>query len=283
MIKFDFNGTIHPVAVQELKRPAVYLDHWAIRLFSEDGVLGSRFVTALNAKNGTWAISLLNFMEFVAMTDQNQAAQFETLLEQAIPNLFIIDFQAFDVIDRETTLLQGGSKNAPYGDVSFLKVFTEVHPDSPRPFTAKSLVTAVVQHRDRLAPALKSFQNTVMKRVRCMRDEMLADEQVKKNVDGSPKSVLDRPTLLFVRELIGTFLRDNDNTRALNDMNNATDLFHAVVPVAYCDFVLLDAAWVHRVGLIHDRLKKHEIEIEPAKVFSKKNIEDFLQQLEAPM
>lgn len=48
------------------------------------------------------------------MTDENQAAQFEELLEQALPNVFFIDFNALDVIDRERIMLEGGSRNAPY-------------------------------------------------------------------------------------------------------------------------------------------------------------------------
>lgn len=60
------------------------------------------------------------------------------------------------------------------------------------------------------------------------------------------------------------------------------DLFHAIVPVAYCDFVLLDAQWEHRVTVIRERLIKHNIEIVPAEVYSEKleGIERFFENLE---
>lgn len=59
--------------------------------------------------------------------------------------------------------------------------------------------------------------------------------------------------------------------------------FHAVVPVAYCDLVLLDAQWEHRVKLVTDRLVKHNISMKPADVFSGKpgGIEHFFERLES--
>jgi hypothetical protein len=120
MIQWDLDSAGHPLVKQEFKRPAVYLDHWAIRLFAADRALATRFSSALEARQGTRAVSLLNLMEYINMKDEDQAAQFEDLLEQALPNLFFIDFQAFDVMEREKAMLQGGSRNAPYGVFHYL-------------------------------------------------------------------------------------------------------------------------------------------------------------------
>lgn len=281
MIKWDIDGADRLVVKQEFKRPAVYLDHWAIRRFSADTEVATRFTAALEASQGTWAVSLLNFMEFINMTDEGQASQFEELLEHALPNVFFIDFQAFSVMDRERAMLLGGSGNAPYGDVSLLTAFAEIHPDTPRPFTAKSLVTSIVNNRDRLAPGLATFKDTIVERIQLMREQMLADKQLEKRVKGSQESAQAQRTWLFVRELIGSLLRDRNKILTPSD---AMDLFHAVVPVAYCDFVLLDAQWEHRVKVISNRLAQHNIGMKPADVFSRKRdgVERFLKRLEGP-
>lgn len=270
MIQFDLDRSGQLVVKQEFKRPVIYLDHWAIRRFADEQTLGTRFVETLKSSNGTWAISLLNFMEFIKMEDEGQARRFEELMDLAIPNLFFIDFMPFDVIDREAAILSGAPRNAAYGDVSLLKTFADTKPDSPRPFTAKSLVTTIIKNCHQLESGLGEFQGTIMERLRHMRTQMLANKQLKKRVNGSSKSAVDRRTSLFVRELIGTLLRDNGHEKVLNDTNNAMDLLHAIVPVAYCDYVLLDAQWEHRVGEVRNRLRKHGVEIEPAKVFSQK-------------
>jgi hypothetical protein len=85
-------------------------------------------------------VSLLNLMEYIPMSDESQAAEFEALLDQALPNLFFIDFQAFEVITREREMLEGGPRRAPYGDEDTLSTFAHNCPDTPRDFTAKGLV-----------------------------------------------------------------------------------------------------------------------------------------------
>jgi hypothetical protein len=83
-----------------------------------------------------------------------------------------------------------------------------------------------------------------------------------------------------VRELVGSLLLDRDRVITSND---AMDLMHAAVPIAYCDFVLLDSKWQHRVAIIRDRLLEHSIPLKPAEVFSGKrgDLERFLDRLEA--
>jgi hypothetical protein len=76
---------------QSLVRPVVYLDHWAIRLFSQDMALQNRFITALHRSGGTWLFSTANLMEFTAMSDLEQAARGEALLLRVIPHLHVAD------------------------------------------------------------------------------------------------------------------------------------------------------------------------------------------------
>jgi hypothetical protein len=157
---------------QQFDRPAVYLDHWAIRQIAATPALAERFAAAIHGRAGTWTVSLLNLMEFISMTDERQAAQFEDLIDRVLPNVFFIEFQAFTVIDNERALIEGRTTRAPYGDVSLMMAFAETRPDTPRPFTARSLVGAIVRQRAKLAPGLESFKSTIVERIGMMREQM---------------------------------------------------------------------------------------------------------------
>lgn len=279
MIEWNLDSAGGLAVKQVMTHPAVYLDHWAIRKFAGEPKLGMRFTAALKASKGTWAVSLLNLMEFIKMTDESQAVQFEELLEQALPDIFFIDFQALDVIKREREMLQGGSRAAPYGDVLLLSVFAANLPNTPRPFTARNLVTVIVKQRDQLQESLARLNDTIVSRTQLMSEQMLVDKQFEKTVKGSQESAKNQRTWFFLRELLGSILREHNKVLTPND---AMDLFHAIVPIAYCDLVLLDAQWEHRVKVISERLILHNIGIKPADVFSKKlgGLEHFFERLE---
>ena len=76
---------------QQLTEPVVYLDHWAVRLFSDDEPLQDRFISALHQSGGTWLFATANLFEFTAMTDVTQAQATERLLSRALPALHVAD------------------------------------------------------------------------------------------------------------------------------------------------------------------------------------------------
>jgi hypothetical protein len=281
VIQLDIDAAGANLSVRQIfERPAVYLDHWAIRRIASTPAVAERFACAIQRRRGTWAISMLNLMEFITMTDERQAAQFEDLIDRILPHIFFLEFQAFTVIDNERALIERRTTRAPYGDPSLLAAFAETQPDTPRPFTAKGLVGAVVRQRARLAPGLESFKATIVERIGMLREQMQADKELKKRVRGSQESAIAQRTWFYVREFIGTLLVDRSKVIRPND---AMDLMHTVVPVAYCDFALFDSQWEHRVAVIRDRLLERNIPLKPAVVFSGKpgGLEQFLDRLES--
>jgi hypothetical protein len=79
--------------------------------------------------------------------------------------------------------------------------------------------------------------------------------------------------------LIGPLVNQRDLKISHND---AIDLTHTVVPVSYCDYVLLDNGWTTRVNQMRKRFTTAGVCIPMAKVFSKKNdgLESFFKELE---
>jgi len=47
------------------------------------------------------------------------------------------------------------------------------------------------------------------------------------------------------------------------------DFFHAVVPVAYCDYALLDTHWAAQVARARSRFKRTSVNVPLATVFSR--------------
>jgi hypothetical protein len=64
--------------------------------------------------------------------------------------------------------------------------------------------------------------------------------------------------------------------------NHAIDLLHAVVPVAYCDLVLLDKHWETQVDRVRQRFVAARMRVPMAKVFSarRNGLDRFLTELE---
>lgn len=152
------NGTGGFHITQELVKPVVYLDHWAIRLFSQDLGLQDRFISALRSSKGTWLFSTGNLMEFTAMTDLSQAAAAEQLLERANPFVHFADL----------SLDQG----------YFLEMGAPSHPDAPAKdwllhdladraknknglFNTHHFIQESISNRDLLLPLFTDLKETI--------------------------------------------------------------------------------------------------------------------------
>jgi hypothetical protein len=87
-------------------------------------------------------------------------------------------------------------------------------------------------------------------------------------------------TRAVAHELIGRVLKD---TPIKLNPNNAIDLSHAVVPVSYCNYVLLDAQWTAMVDDARRRITQAGGAIRLAKVYSKRGngLDRFLCELES--
>jgi hypothetical protein len=86
-----------------------------------------------------------------------------------------------------------------------------------------------------------------------------------------------RATLGLARGLTDQIFRDKRRTLELGD---ASDMMHAVVPCAYCDFVLLDSEWRDYVERVRPLLAMHQ---HVAAVYSgrRDGLESFLEALRA--
>jgi len=244
MIRREMNAGGVPIAIQQDVAPTVYLDHWALRKFSQDSALAQRFTRTLEGRGGTLALSWLNLAEFSKVTDHDQGKMAEEFYAVNLPRIFFLDSDPFSVIQRVDEMLSGRARVsvAQHADAGFLSTFVHLKSDTPTSFTVREIFTAVAR------------------------------------LPSGP--VIQRGTRYVLRELARTFLIDQ-GVRV--SRNHAIDFMHAVVPVSYCEFVLLDKHWETQVELVRSRLSKTALNVPLAQVYSEKSdgIERFFGDLES--
>lgn len=271
---FDASDGVH--VRQSFISPTVYLDHWAIRLFSDDADLQDRFVNALRAKGGTLLLSNLSFSEFAAAIDPRHCRDAEAFLERLLPNIFLTDFALDKVLEQERTEPNNVRRFWPSADLPQLKLFAERAQDSPLGITMHGFITLAHVNRAELSEATDSLTSMIKNGLEGSRSDPAYVAKVR-NV--SPSDSRPR-TLVILGELMRGFHLDRAAPISENDV---IDLLHAVMPVNCCDYVLLDGPWAERVEKMRQRIVKAETNMPIAKCFSSRGngVVAFLADLEA--
>jgi hypothetical protein len=249
--------------------PSVYLDHCAILTISADQGLTARLAKTLESLGGTLALSWVNVAEFAKITDEQQARNAEKLIDAIIPRIFLLEVDPFRVIERENSLLQGGQPIPPHADNELLRILFEPSSESMALYSAHDLFNVarspkVAQNNERLADTF----------VTCVETLRREDKPIPKTTNP-----IQRGTHYILRELMRPLIKDKQRVVTRND---AFDFYHAVVPVAYCDFVLLDKSWETHVDQARLSLNGAGVSVPIARVFSLKKggLDRFFLELE---
>jgi hypothetical protein len=259
---------------QTYKSPTVYFDHWAMRLFSDDRAAQDRFVSALHAKGGTLLLSPYTFFEYVNVGDQRHIVDTGRLIDKLAPNIYRSTF----VPDFGFKLRRSADEHPspPPPDLEQLKLAAAKTQGAPLGTTMLQLVSNANPYRANLSAAL---DEVVSKHV-------AAIESVRKDPAYVAKARMFQPSdlqpgiKLVYAELTRGWILDGAARISKNDI---VDLMHAATSIAYCDFALLDAAWVERAGKMKQRFEKSATPVSFAKCYSRRNggVEEFLRDIEA--
>jgi len=260
------------VAIHRPVPPMAYLDHCALRKFSEDAKLGPRLTSALHARNGTLAISWLNLGEYATVTDPGQRRAVEQFLDGILPGIFCIDVDPA-VMDRE-----GGSQPFPYADQAVANLFFSGHKQTVRLFTAAKLFEPL--NHPLLIDSKERLAGKVRPRLEALRAEYAASPTFRAQVrkaDSTVGTVAPSRTRAIFRTVAGMFFPDP--TSPLQD-NDVLDFLHTMIPVSYCDAVLLDGGAWDRVERARRKLRRAGVEIAESFPMRGDGIERFLEYLE---
>ena len=235
---------------QQIRSPAVYLDHWALRKVSENIPLSIRLGQAITGRDGTLILSWANLFEFVGL-DQRNVSCAERFIERLVPALFFLEFNPFKVIQRELSFVPNESAFPPHADMELLKLVFGLAPNGLKPITCRGLLDKARQAKGASIPTMK---RTFVERIQKLRGEYSNDSSFRKLVNhlGTNPPGLGT-TDLVLREIVGGLMRDN--SAPIND-NDALDFFHTIVPTVYADYCLLDGRWRDQVDRLGKRLGK---------------------------
>lgn len=265
------NGVVH----SSFTRPAVYLDHWAVRRLSSDNGLQSRFVNALKRANGTLVFSTWNLAELSNVADPRHAVEFEVFLDAVYPNIYLADFKPDEAIRRETESNNDPALPPP-PDLELLQLLgNRVTP----PGTAL-MMKGFLSSFHRLRAVLSASFSETMETLASGINELRQRPEFRTSVKQSKMSAELPMSITCQRELLRGSMLDSAEKF---DSHDAADLIHAGYGATYCDFVLLDHKWAHKVKKMQERAAKEGFPIKITQCFSEKNngLEVFLTALEA--
>ncbi|AMC34020.1 hypothetical protein [Janthinobacterium sp. B9-8] len=259
---------------QSFISPTVYLDHWAIRLFSEDIALQNRFVSALNNKKGTLLISTFSLSEFSSSNNSRHAIDAESFIERLLPNIFLTDFALNKIIDRERAETNNIKRFWPPADLPQLIFLIQNSPHNKLTFSG--FITLAHIYRDEILEEQRALVLQIKEKIEMCRSSPSSIKQAKNN---KPDNNLPRTIIILDELLRGYYL---DLTAPITN-NDIIDLLHAMIPINCCDFVLLDGAWEQRVQRMKHRIANAGLDLPLAECFSRRKdgIYAFLNKLEA--
>jgi hypothetical protein len=269
----DLFGAYSAAINQRPNRPLVYLDHWAIRDFSEDRLLLRRFISALKSKGGDLVVSSLNLTEFSASNVRDNCVAAEAFFDDVFPNIYLSHFDPY-------TLRAANSGGA--------FVYCRMNPTQDdellRTIYGKGIFEQISRgfygcladiFRDR--EAVLANRNFYASRFANSLYDLRNDERFMRKVRSHKPSIFK---VEYVQEklLYPFFARHKANW----DVNDSIDYMHLIFSLCSCDFVLIDSRWEAGVKSVLASAKRNGVPLRVANVYSKKGngVLRFLDDLE---
>ena len=258
---------------QSFSCPLVYLDHWAVRRFSDDALIADRFIAALHAAQGTWLFSQMNLTEFTAMRDIPTARRVEALIQRAFPYFYVLDTVDDTPYFRADRAERPRPPDAPEKHW-MLKDLCDRAVIAGGTFNANRFFSDGIDHADELLPIFEQMKRDISNHITAIREAVFAETNRRDLVPGRHMRLID----IFKEELL---VEPVGQANQRFQENDAVDFVHALPACQLCDMVLLDTAWCHKVALATQRIRDAGIEGKIAACYSPNGVGDFLAALEA--
>ena len=233
------------VLTEKLGRPIVYLDHWAFNEIALASAVREKFVKAMVRLKGTLRVSVYNVVELIHQTDPSQRESIVSLLDEVDSGFIHINPQ--EVIQREDERLHGaGTFLNPSSELSVLNVYYVAmnHPEIIRPSDVVNTVLSVADANDfRANDESYSAELASMLVAARASETQIAKHKARFQMLRSRAPAHETATRELV-EMALCFLITN-RTMKMSQFSEWRDLFHVVVPVAYCDIALIDRRWIN--------------------------------------
>lgn len=257
-------------------RPLVYLDNWALNDISSNEKHRKQFINAICKRGGTLRVSVQNIDELNKQGDQEQLKVILEMID-SIDSGFI-NINTEEVIEKENEIIK--NPFVKHKDPSRDTFLIEARLESLglRNLPLKPNVSGIISIATTGTPVRKykdiAFANHMKRKLNAAREK----QEVIKEASGSFLKLKQKGKKYdaATREL-NSMAYDfiiKDTKMKMSMSSEWYDLNHVIVPVAYCDMVLIDRKWKEFV-------KQTGFEFpDIAMVFDKRSIDEFFIQLE---
>jgi len=275
--KENVNGKIAVKIDQIVYSPTVYLDTWALFDFIEDDRLANKFIKILNNLGGTLMLSIMSVLESVGLKNQKQFQCLCDLIDSlGIDKIALLDFNFMRVITKEKIYkkIRGPLlKISPAVDLGLLDSFIKIH----KPENTLKVSEIFLAYRQDLKNGKvleENWEQSLFPIIVRARNNTNALPNAKKRFRKRKENAntYKFPCTEFLCESCIDYIAINENMKMPD--KEWRDIFHTIVPVAYCDFVLVDKKWLNFIkstGLEYPQI---------AKVYAQRNLSEFLKDLE---
>jgi hypothetical protein len=275
--KIDYGD--NKIELQEhFNSPMVYLDHWALNDLSLNSILRNRFVKLMNEKAGTFRLSLVNIAELINQSDKSQVNSILDMID-SITDCGFINVDHNEVIKKENILIADPLSISvvqnPSAEIEIVKIYLMAHNYPDRWHVSDVIRSALSESPSKYLNEsnidfLQHIQRVIKK---CRTDEKCLKRALNRFRTLKTKGPqYEAPTRELLQMAIDFVVR-NTGMKMLK-YSEWQDLFHVIVPVSYCDLVLIDRRWqtfISQTGFSYLKI---------AKVFDKSSLENFFETIE---
>lgn len=254
------------------RRPMVYLDHWALNDIALSDVYRRRFTNILNSRGGMLRISAYNIRELANQEDKSQIDTILSFLDEI--DTGFINIHPTEVIERENQIISGNQTiGNPSADLEIIKTY-QVAMNHPQSWSVAEIVKTCLASTDKSSFCSEDFLAKITSFTEKARSDTTTTERMKKHFNKLRAAGQQHCTA--TRELLAmgiAFIIKNQLMK-MTVISEWNDLFHVIVPVAYCDVVLIDKRWKEFVK--QTGLKAPGV----AHVYDKRTIGEFFKTIE---
>ena len=274
--KKNINGKIEVQIDQIAYPPTVYLDTWALFDLIEDDRLANKFIKILNNLGGTLMLSIMSVLESVGLKNQKQFQCLCDLIDSlGIDRVALLDFNFMRVITKEKIYKKIGGpflKISPAIDLELLDLIIKIH-EPKDPLKISEIILAYQKDLKSGKILKEDWEQCLFPIILRARNNTIALSNAKKRFRKRKENAntYKFPCTEYLLESCIDYIVINENMKMPD--KEWHDIFQTIVPVAYCDFVLIDKRWRNFVKSTD--LNPSQI----SKVYTQRNLSEFLKDL----
>lgn len=257
--KININGKIIVKIGQIANTPTVYLDTWALFDFIEDDKLSDKFIKILNNLGGTLMLSMISIIEAMTLKNQKQILNSCKFIDSE--GVAFLDFNFMRVINKVKIYKKNRGpflKISPAIDLGLLDSFMKIYkPENP--LKVSEIFSAYQKDLENGKVLEENWEQSLFPIIVSARNNINALSNAKKRFRKRKEkaNTYKFPCTEFLMETCIDYIAINENMKMPD--REWRDIFYAIVPDAYCDFVLVDKKWLNFIkstGLEYPQIAK---------------------------